>query len=57
MVAEVAVRSRRTGRACHAVVGEDALGRERTAELGLASVLEAGTIAELEAAGRALATR
>lgn len=57
VVAEVAARSRRAGRACHAVVGADALGRERAAELGLASVLEAGTIAELEAAGRALATR
>jgi glycerate kinase len=57
VVAEVAARSRRAGRACHAVVGEDALGPKRAAELGLASVLEAGTIAELEAAGRALATR
>jgi glycerate 2-kinase len=57
VVAEVAARSRRAGRACHAVVGEDALGSEHAAELGLASVLEAGTIAELEAAGRALAAR
>jgi glycerate kinase len=56
VVAEVALRCRRAGVACHAVVGQNALGRDEVDELGLASVSEAKTLAELEAAGRALAT-
>jgi glycerate kinase len=56
VVAEVASRCRRAGVDCHAVVGENALGSGEVGELTLASVREAGTVAELEAAGRALAT-
>jgi glycerate 2-kinase len=52
VVAEVASRARRAQVACHAVVGTDALGPE---PLGLASVREAGTPAELRATGEALA--
>jgi glycerate 2-kinase len=54
-VAEVAARCRGAGVACHAVVGENALGQEEVDELGLASVSEATTLAELEQAGRRLA--
>lgn len=56
VVAEVALRCRRAGIACHAVVGENALAADAVAELALASVREAGTVAELEEAGRGLAT-
>jgi glycerate kinase len=52
VVAEVAARAGRADVACHAVVGMDALGPE---PLRLASVREAGTPAELRAAGEALA--
>lgn len=55
-VAEVALRCRRAGVACHAVVGQNALGPDEIDELGVASVREAQTLAELEAAGRTLAT-
>jgi glycerate kinase len=54
VVAEAAARGRRAGRAVHAVVGEDALGRQLALELGLTSVREAGTVEALERAGRAL---
>jgi glycerate kinase len=53
-VAEVAVRCRAAGIACHGVVGQNALGPEGIAELGLASVREATTLEELEARGREL---
>ncbi|MDP8943130.1 MAG: glycerate kinase, partial [Actinomycetota bacterium] len=51
---EVATRCRRRGVPCHAIVGQNALERseEQTAEL--ASVTEATTLEELEAAGRRL---
>jgi glycerate kinase len=52
VVAEVAARCRKAGVPCHAIVGRDELGAE---PLGLASVREAGTLAELMAAGEALA--
>jgi glycerate 2-kinase len=52
VVAEVAARCERVRVPCHAVVGRDELGTEA---LGLASVREAGTLAELAAAGEALA--
>jgi glycerate kinase len=55
IVAEVARRCRTAGVACHAVVGQNALGRDDVDELGLASVSEARTLGELEATGRALA--
>lgn len=55
IVAEVARRCQAARVPCHAVVGENALGQEGVAELGLASVSEATTLAELEEAGRRLA--
>jgi glycerate 2-kinase len=56
IVAEVTARSQRAGVPCHAVVGEDELGSNAAAELGLASVRKATTLPELEDAGRALAS-
>jgi glycerate kinase len=55
LVAEVATRCRQSGVACHAVVGQDAMDdfRERIIDLGV--VLEAPTLAAIEAAGRRLA--
>jgi glycerate kinase len=53
-VAEVATRCRQAGVACHAVVGQDALDPFQVRMLDLASVTEAGTAEELEAAGRRL---
>ena len=55
VVAEVALRCRTAGVACHAVVGENVLDANGIAELALASVREATTAAELERAGRDLA--
>ena len=54
-VGEVATRCRQAGVTCHAAVGESALDAFALRMLDLASVLEAGTPAELEAAGRELA--
>ena len=54
IVAEVATRCRQAGVACHAVVGQDALDPFEQRILDLASVTQAGTLEELEAAGRAL---
>jgi glycerate kinase len=54
-VAEVATRCRQAGVACHAVVGSDDLDSFRARVLDLASVREAGTEADLRAAGRELA--
>jgi glycerate kinase len=56
IVAEVALRCPRAGVPCHAVVGQNALGPDEVDELGVASVREASTLEELEAAGRTLAT-
>lgn len=56
-VGEVATRCRQSGVACHAVVGEHALDRFRSRVLDLASVTEAGDLAALQEAGRALAER
>ncbi|HEX2044664.1 MAG TPA: glycerate kinase, partial [Gaiellaceae bacterium] len=55
LVSVVAGRCRALGVACHAVVGEDGLGRG-VAELGLASVRVAPTLSALVKAGRALAS-
>jgi glycerate 2-kinase len=52
---EVAVRCRQAGVACHAVVGQDALDDFSVRVLALDGVVEAGTPAELRAAGKALA--
>ncbi|MEX2195896.1 MAG: glycerate kinase [Thermoleophilaceae bacterium] len=54
---EVATRCRQGGVGCHAVVGVNALDPFRARVLDLQTVTVAGTLAELEAAGRALAER
>jgi glycerate kinase len=54
---EVAVRCRQRGVPCHAIVGQRAIDAFEQRLLDLASVDEAGTPAELEAAGRALGAR
>ena len=51
---EVATRCRQGGVACHAVVGRNELEPFEERIIDLASVSEATTLAELEAAGRAL---
>jgi glycerate kinase len=52
---EIATRARQSGVPCHAVVGERAIDRFDARILDLQAILEAGTVAELEAAGEALA--
>jgi glycerate kinase len=54
-VAEVATRCRQSGVWCHAVVGQNDLGRFGTRVLDLASVHEAGDLDAMRKAGRALA--
>ena len=54
VVGEVATRCRQAGVACHAVVGRTTSTRSQERILDLASVTEATTLDELEAAGRAL---
>jgi glycerate kinase len=51
---EVATRCRQAGVACHAVVGRSDLEPFQERILDLASVIEAGSIEQLEAAGRRL---
>ena len=53
-VGEVAVRCRQAGVGCHAVVGRNDLSAFDVRLIDLASVSEATTLVELEAAGRAL---
>jgi glycerate kinase len=53
-VGTVATRCAAAGRPLHAIVGSDALGPERAAAAGIASVREASTLAEIEAAAAAL---
>jgi glycerate kinase len=55
IVGEVATRCRQSGVTCHAVVGKDDLEPFKARILDLASVREAGSPEELEAAGRELA--
>lgn len=57
VLAEVATRCRQSGVPCHAVVGQLDLDPFSRRILDLQHVLEAGTPAELEAAGRVLAER
>jgi glycerate kinase len=52
---EIATRARQAGVPCHAVVGVDAIERFDARILDLQAIIEAATIAELEAAGEALA--
>ncbi len=54
---EIATRARQAGVPCHAVVGQNDLDRFDQRILDLQMMLEAGTLAELEAAGRELADR
>ena len=54
IVGEVATRCRQGGVTCHAVVGANSLEPFQERILDLASVTETTTLAELEAAGRAL---
>jgi glycerate 2-kinase len=54
VVGEVAVRCRQAGVGCHAVVGANALSAFEVRLIDLASVSEARTLAEVEAAGTAL---
>ncbi len=53
-VFEVATRARQSGVACHAIVGGSTLDPFEERILDLQTVTEAATVAELEAAGRAL---
>jgi glycerate 2-kinase len=55
VAAEIATRARQGGVPCHAVVGLDAIDRFDARILDLQAIVEATTIAELEAAGEALA--
>jgi len=55
VVGEVAVRCRQAGVGCHAVVGRNELGAFEARLIDLASVTEARSLPEIEAAGRALA--
>jgi glycerate kinase len=55
-VFEVATRARQGGVACHAIVGSSALEPFEQRILDLQTVTEATTLAELEAAGLAVAT-
>jgi glycerate kinase len=52
---EAATRARQAGVPCHAVTGADAIDRFDARILDLQAILEAGTAAEIEAAGEALA--
>ncbi|HYN92149.1 MAG TPA: glycerate kinase [Thermoleophilaceae bacterium] len=54
IVGEVATRCRQGGVTCHAIVGRNRLDPFGERVIDLASVTEATTLAELEAAGRAL---
>lgn len=55
VVGEIATRARQSGVPCHAVAGSDAIDRFDARILDLQAILEASTVAELEAAGEALA--
>ena len=54
-MAEVAARAHAAGVPCHAVVGRNELDAAAATALGLRSVREASTPAELDAAGYRLA--
>jgi len=55
VLGEMATRARQSGVPCHAVVGENVLDRFDARILDLQAIIEAATVAELEAAGEALA--
>jgi glycerate 2-kinase len=52
---EIAIRARQAGVPCHAVVGASAIDRFDQRILDVQAIVEAGTLAEIEAAGAALA--
>lgn len=54
IVGEIAARARAAGVPLHAVVGRDELGAAAARKLGIASVVEATTPAEMESAGERL---
>jgi glycerate 2-kinase len=54
-VSEIATRARQAGVPCYAIVGQRALDAFGTRMLDIQAVLEAGTLVEIEAAGRRLA--
>jgi hypothetical protein len=55
VVSEVAARSRLQGVECHAFVGRNELSSGESTALGMRSVVEAGTLEALRAAGAQLA--
>jgi glycerate kinase len=55
VVGEIATRARQSGVPCHAVTATNAIDRFDARILDLQAILEASTVAELEAAGEALA--
>jgi glycerate kinase len=55
LIAEIATRARQSGVPCHAVVGRRELDAFGARVLDLQLIIEAGTVAELRAAGRRLA--
>ncbi len=55
LISEIATRARQAGVPCHAVVGSRELDSFGARVLDLQAILEAGTVRELEAAGRELA--
>jgi glycerate kinase len=55
VVGEIATRARQSGVPCHAVAATNAIDRFDARILDLQAILEASTVAELEAAGEALA--
>jgi glycerate kinase len=57
LISEIATRARQAGVPCHAVVGTRALGAFGARVLDLQAIIEAGTPATLERAGRELAER
>jgi glycerate kinase len=52
---EIATRARQSGVPCHAVAGDDAIDRFDARILDLQAIRQATSVAELEAAGEALA--
>jgi glycerate 2-kinase len=52
---EIAVRARQAGVPSHAIAGVDAIGPFDARILDLQAIIEAATVAEIEAAGEALA--
>lgn len=57
LVGAIAARGGRRGVPVHAIVGSSAVSAAVARQLGLASVTEASTLAQIEAAGEALAAR